>query len=183
MIVRLCAVAAVLLLSGTYQGSPPAEAPAQAVVRGIVSSESGARIGGADVHFTSEGRKVVTQTWSDGTYDAKLPPGIYNVIVTDGEGFCPGLRADFSARAGAEIHFDFMLKAGVNDWLQMERGMLIRSPVLSTVTSLRSCPHRLKADSSRWCSTESARWTLAPFGTQVSFSWISNTRSCTHTTF
>ncbi|MBZ5696275.1 MAG: carboxypeptidase-like regulatory domain-containing protein [Acidobacteriia bacterium] len=114
-----------LALAGAYQGRPTAESATPAFVQGIVSNEVGARIAGAELQFATEDNRIVAQTWSNGTYDAKLPPGVYAVRVMH-SGFCEGRRGSFSARAGAEIRLDFgLLRCGSDDYRVGVGGTLI----------------------------------------------------------
>jgi hypothetical protein len=106
--IRFSAVAILFALAGTLPvGAPPRSDP-QAVVHGAVTDQTDAPFSGAKVHFTHDGRDTLIRTSRDGTYAAKLTPGIYSVRV-ESPGFCDGLRGEFLARGGSEIDFDFVL--------------------------------------------------------------------------
>lgn len=105
---RICAIAAVLAVTGGYQTKPPTNAAEHATVQGIVTDPTGGSIRDAELHFTSNGRETVTRSSSDGTYEVNLTPGVYTVRVTL-PAFCDGRRGEFSARAGATIYFTFPL--------------------------------------------------------------------------
>ncbi|MHB8526681.1 MAG: carboxypeptidase-like regulatory domain-containing protein [Candidatus Acidiferrales bacterium] len=75
---------------------------------GTVKDVIGARIVGASVEFTSKTSHYSLTTGSDGTYSARLTPGIYSVTATKAS-FCDGHRASFSIVANQKVEIDFVL--------------------------------------------------------------------------
>jgi Carboxypeptidase regulatory-like domain len=108
---RIGAFAALLVLTGAHQAGPPSQGVGQAIVRGTVTDVSSAGISNAQLRFASNGHETIFRSISDGTYAAQLPAGVYTLRVKS-PGFCDGRRAEFDARADAEIHFDFTLSVG-----------------------------------------------------------------------
>ncbi len=83
------------------------------MVRGVVKDPSAAAIANAEVFFLNDLQETATHTNSDGNYIARLSPGIYTIRIKS-PGFYEERRGAFFARAGSEIKFDFILRAGGN---------------------------------------------------------------------
>lgn len=80
-------------------------------VKGTVSDENGALIGGAKIIFTNDAtnREIVTDF--QGTYDVELLAGSYNIVVRSA-GFCPFQRSQFQITASNIFTLNMKLRSG-----------------------------------------------------------------------
>jgi hypothetical protein len=105
--VRMALAVATLLGASFCFVRPDTAGPAE--VKGRITNVVGGAVPGASIAFVSNGQKPITiEAERDGTYIARLQPGIYQMCVT-AYNFYEMCRAAFSIGSGRQVQFSFQL--------------------------------------------------------------------------
>jgi outer membrane receptor protein involved in Fe transport len=108
----LSALLSVLFVLGLFAaGAAPAmsQGPATASVTGVVTSETGARLGGAAVSLSGAASAHTTSDAQGKFSFANLPAGIYTISVTK-SGFVAGQQANVAVLSGQTVQATFLMK-------------------------------------------------------------------------
>src|SRR5947199_28389 len=103
---RLPVTVAILILTALRlaHGRPAKHKCAE--VKGIVTDTNSAKVPGASLVFTSQGKEYTVLTSEDGTYTIRLNPDIYTVRASK-FGFCDGHRSAFTLKENTKAQIDF----------------------------------------------------------------------------
>ena len=94
---------------------------AKTIVKGAVMLDLEANAAGATRIIFRRGRSVTTVTTArNGTYEAELRPGLYQVS-TEAHGFCPVRRSEFELAPSAQVELNLVvIGCGIADYIQYD---------------------------------------------------------------
>ena len=94
---------------GVVAAAQSQTAETKVIVRGIITDKNDARIVGASLQFSSGGVKFETITDRAGSYEIRLRPGLYDILVK-ANGFERIHKEQFEVRPGSAIDLNLNLK-------------------------------------------------------------------------
>ena len=115
VLAALCLSAAAILVwcgfvaaRGVTAAAQSQSAETRVIVRGIITDVNDARIVGVSLQFSSGGVTLETETDQAGSYDIKLQPGLYDILVT-ANGFQRIHKKQFEVRSGPAMELNLKM--------------------------------------------------------------------------